>query len=259
MFALHGLLPDFLQTIGTIKLRSLILQETQPHSRVFSSFYYGLARRWGSRKAKNEPHKLRGAFYIIAKRWSRSLYQMDLTVDDEGIDIAHFLRHFTCLRILKLSGRLRGVLTPYDFIYIFKGSGLAYLETLSFLCQFKPDSHTGKRFRVRPGAVGLLLICCPKLRHLDVATEVNTLPALSLIPPIPYGPKEISIRPTNKIRDAVAFARYIDHILPGLSIFRYDTTDGGGQEVEAAWALVQKLIFTFQDVRRDALRSKSTF
>ncbi|KAJ7660757.1 hypothetical protein DFH06DRAFT_1472068 [Mycena polygramma] len=253
--AIHWLLPDFLQTIGTIKLQSLILEDTQP-SRGVQFNPHGLARHWGTQGAKDEPRKLRGAFHIIAKRWSRTLHRLDLAVDDEGRDIAHFLRRFTSLRSLKLSGCMRGVLESKDFSYIFNGSGLANLETLSFLCWFHRDSQTRKRSRLQPSAIRGLVQSCPKLRHLDVAIAVQDLPPPSLIPPIPRaGLKEISIRPTNKILDTVAFARYIDHVLPGLSMFRYDTTNGGGTEAEAAWSLVQKLIFTFQDVRRDALRN----
>ncbi|KAJ7601549.1 hypothetical protein DFH06DRAFT_1406692, partial [Mycena polygramma] len=95
---------------------------------------------------------------------------------------------------------------------------------------------------------------CPKLHELETSLSISDeLPPLSSIPIISHNLGTLTVHQSGRIADAVVLARYLDRLFPRLNVVRYTAWDGANSENAAGWKQVQKLIFAFQDVRRDAL------
>ncbi|KAJ7649498.1 hypothetical protein DFH06DRAFT_1208373 [Mycena polygramma] len=240
--SMEGSSPSFrtiLEIMGTKKLHSLTLKHGMP----------GLGRRkgWGS-SAMTKEHE--DPLPVIASRWSTSLRQLALVINHAHTSFTDFLSRLSGLSSLSLLGFLR-VPDTVDISFAF--AGLRDLQNLSLHCQWFSTGNIPIQLDIR--SITRIAELCPELHTLSVVISLtNEVPPLSSIPMISHNLGTLTVRQSGRIADAVVLARYLDRLFPRLNAVRYTAWDGTNSENAAGWKQVQKLIFAFQDVRRDALR-----
>ncbi|KAJ7744129.1 hypothetical protein B0H16DRAFT_1693274 [Mycena metata] len=249
----NGAIPAFLRNIATKEVRSLTLRHTGDR-RALQPGTRGLVRGGCSRAGGSVVHtESRGdILYTIAEWWSATLWQLDLELDDGRSfkSVYNFLALLSALRNLNVLGSVEPFPNLESAELKFVCAKLPHLETLSVQSHDSSGTYIPWAMRCITELVGI----STKLRELAIPLGFAELPPLSSARPA-KNLKHLTVYASKPITDPIALARYLDCLFPCLNSLRYESSSGGGIELEAAWAQVRELMFAFQDVWRRALAS----
>ncbi|KAJ7152501.1 hypothetical protein C8R46DRAFT_1357526 [Mycena filopes] len=249
---------NFLRSIGTKKLQSLALWHTGTLGALVGQAR-GRGRGLRGSTLMTSTHRSTGSdndvFRTIMGRWSMTLRQLDLKLDDGRTckSLCDLLAALPGLQNLTITGSFTPDRYVTEMTRIF--AGLGALESLSLACRFEVQGKA-RYLAWDMQFVTTLLQNSRRLRELAIPLIITTLPPLSSVHPPKNYLRKLTVRTSDAIVDSIALARYLDELCPHLSSLRLepDTSSlSGGSERNAAWEHVQDLVFAFQDVRRSVI------